>query len=215
MNCPKCNMTHLYSLSNDYFKCASCKTKFSLKKQNMDCEVIHLFCSNINAQQSAQLLKVNYRTVANRYALFRKLIAKHAQEVYEQQIHTENSYEEHYYFTQRQKNRKRKSLYEAVNIIGFYSNQTIFTLLMPKLSKSALQEHDDSFERYLSWHKLQSQNAYKTPLKVFWAYLEQNLKKYKGISEENFFYYLKECEFKYNYVLHQQIEILKNLYFKL
>lgn len=215
MNCPKCNTTHLYTLSNDYFKCASCKAKFSLKKYDMDCEVIHHFCSNINAQKSAQLLKVNYRTVSNRYALFRKLIAKHAQDIYEQQIHTENSYEEHYYFTQRQKNRKRKSLYEAVNIIGFYSNQTIYTLLMPKLSKSSLQEHDESFERYLSWHKLQSQNAYKTPLKVFWAYLEQNLKKYKGINEENFFYYLKECEFKYNYVLHQQIEILKNLYFKL
>lgn len=214
MNCPKCNTPRLYTLENGYKKCPHCHHKFSLKKYEQDLAVIEHFCSNINASQSAAVLQVNYRTVANKYMLFRKLIAQYLEELYHTQIHSENSYEEHYYFTQRQKNKKRKSLYEAINIIGFYSNGMIFTLLMPKLTKTLLQEHDKSFEKYLSWHKLQSQDAYKTPLKVFWVYLEKNLKKYKGIQEENFFYYLKECEFKYNFVLHQQIEILKNLYFK-
>ncbi len=84
---------------------------------------------------------------------------------------------------------------------------------MPPLVKSSLYEQDKKIEKYLSWHKLQSENAYKTPLNIFWAYLEQNLKKYKGINPNHFFYYLKECEFKYNFVLNQQIEILKKLYF--
>ena len=70
-----------------------------------------------------------------------------------------------------------------------------------------------NFENYLKWHKIYSQNSYTTPLNVFWKYLEENLKKYKGIDERNFFYYLKECEFKFNYLQNKQIEILKDIYY--
>ena len=38
-----------------------------------------------------------------------------------------------------------------------------------------------------------------------------NLKKYKGVEEDNFYYYLKESEFKFNYTKDEQIEILRNL----
>ena len=33
------------------------------------------------------------------------------------------------------------------------------------------------------------------------------------MEEDNFFYYLKESEFRFNYSKDEQIEILKNLYF--
>ena len=109
---------------------------------------------------------------------------------------------------------KKKSLYDAVNIIGFYSNKKIFTLLMPRLPVYNNEEDTKTFENYLKWHKIHSKNAYSTPLNIFWKYLEENLKKYKGVDDENFFYYLKECEFKFNYLQNKQIEILKELYFK-
>lgn len=178
-----------------------------------DYQILTHFCSNINALHSSNLLQLNYKTVSNKYSLFRKLIASYLEEKYQQTSDKNSAYEEFYYFTQRQQH-KKKSLYDAINIIGFYSNGFIYTLLMPPLVKSSLQEHDKNFEKYLSWHKIQSTNAYATSLNVFWSYLEQNLKKYKGVSYKNFFYYLKECEFKYNFVLNKQIEILKNLYFK-
>lgn len=179
----------------------------------MDLKIIESFCSNINALECAKMLQVNYRTVSNKYQLFRQLIATYLQTLYENSAHDNSSYEEFYYFTQRQKEKRKKSLYEAINIIGFYSNNIVYTLLMPTLPKTHLEEEDKNFEKFLSWHKLQSHNAYATPLKIFWSYLEQNLKKYKGMKEENFFYYLKECEFKFNFLLNRQIEILKNLYF--
>jgi transposase-like protein len=179
----------------------------------MDLKIIESFCSNINALECSSALSVNYRTVSNKYHLFRQLIATYLQNLYENKAHDNSSYEEFYFFTQRQKEKKEKSLYEAINIIGFYSNGLVYTLLMPTLPKSNLEKEDKNFEKFLSWHKLQSQDAYATPLKIFWSYLEQNLKKYKGMKEENFFYYLKECEFKFNFLVHRQVEILKNLYF--
>ena len=211
--CPFCNAKKLYKLQNNYKKCSSCHKKFSLKKLERDYTIINFFCNNINANKCAKLLNVNYRTIKNRYDLFRKLIANYLEEVYHSSIKDNSSYEEFYYFTDKQRKKKNRSLYNAINIIGFYSNKRIFTLLMPKLPMSDNQEDNKNFENYLKWHRLFSQDSYSTPLNIFWKYLEKNLRKYKGIDDENFFYYLKECEFKFNYLQNEQITILKKIYF--
>ena len=95
--------------------------------------------------------------------------------------------------------------------MGFYSNERVYTLLMPKIGKRAF-DIEDGFIQYLNWNKIHSLNSHQTKLNEFWKFLEDNLKKYKGMNEDNFFYYLKESEFKFNYSKDEQIEILKNLY---
>lgn len=212
--CPYCESSRLYNLQNNFKKCSSCKRKFSIKKLEKDYKIIDFFCNNINANRCAKLLDINYRTVQNRYIIFRKLIANYLEELHQSNPQDNSSYEEHYYFTQIQKIQKKKSLYDAINLIGFYSNRQIYTLLMPKLPKFSKEDDTKDFEKYLKWHKLYSANSYKTPLGVFWKYLEENMKKYKGVNEENFFFYLKEIEFKFNFLQNKQIEILKDLYFK-
>lgn len=213
-HCPYCKSKRLYELKDDYKKCSSCHKKFSPRKIRTDYTIIEFFCNNISANKCAKALNINYRTVQNRYTLFRKLIANFLENEHYASIQDNSSYEEFYYFTDREKRKKKKSLYDAVNILGFYSNRKIFTLLMPKLPKYNTEEDNKIFERYLKWHKIYSANSYATPLNVFWKYLEENLKKYKGINEENFFYYLKECEFKFNYLHNKQIEILKEILYK-
>ena len=83
---------------------------------------------------------------------------------------------------------------------------------MPKIGKRAF-DIEDGFIQYLNWNKIHSLNSHQTNLNKFWKFLEDNLKKYKGMEEDNFFYYLKESEFRFNYSKDEQIEILKNLYF--
>ena len=41
---------------------------------------------------------------------------------------------------------------------------------------------------------------YQNHIKIyqFWDYFENFIKKFRGISNDNFFYYLKESEFRYN-----------------
>lgn len=213
--CPFCNNKHLYDLQEHYKKCSSCKKKFSLKKLEVDITVIEFFCNQISANRCAKLLNVNYRTIKNRYDLFRKLIANFLEEQYQESIKDHSSHEEFYYFTDKQKKEKKKSLYNAINIIGFYSNEKIYTLLMPKLPVYNNEDDNKTFENYLRWHRIFSIDSYSTPLSIFWKYLEKNLRKYKGVNEQNFFYYLKECEFKFNYLQNEQIKILKKLYFNL
>jgi transposase-like protein len=184
-----------------------------MKKLKKEHALITAFCSNKNAHITAQRLNLNYKSVASKYMLFRKLIAHYLEEVYYSDSSNQSHYEEYYYFTGRQRLKKQKSLYDAINLIAFYKNKRVYTLLMPALKRTDNEKENKAYERYLYWHKLQSKEAYKTPLHVFFAFLEQNLKKYKGVNENNFFFYLKECEFKYNCLIHEQIAILKSIYY--
>ncbi|AXH09492.1 hypothetical protein CP960_11870 [Malaciobacter halophilus] len=213
-NCPYCGSRTLYILKNNYRKCKDCNKKISLNKLENDLKIIEGFCENIPALNLSKDLNMNYRTVSNRYDIFRKIIANYLEKLYYSSIQDNTSYEEFYYFNEKQLQKKNKSLYEAINIIGFYSNQRVFTLLMPSLPRPPLQDRDEDFERYLKWHKVQSQNSYKTPLKDFWSYLRENLKKYKGVTNDNFFFYLKECEFKYNFSKPICKALLKDIYFR-
>ncbi|AXH14809.1 hypothetical protein [Malaciobacter mytili] len=213
-NCPYCNSKTLYILKDNYRKCKDCNKKFSLKKLQLDINIIEAFCEDISALQVSNDFQINYRTVSNRYDIFRRLIANYLEDIYHTSIQDSTSYEEFYYFNEKQLQKRHKSLYDAINIIGFYCNNRVYTLLMPSLPKLPLQEPDENFERYLKWHKLQSQNSYTTPLKDFWRFLRENLKKYKGITKDNFFFYLKECEFKYNFSKPICKALLKDIYFK-
>ena len=83
---------------------------------------------------------------------------------------------------------------------------------MPKVGKRAF-DIEDGFIEYLNWNKIHSRNSHQSKLNEFWKFLEKNLKKYKGVEEENFFFYLKECEFRFNYSKEEQLEIIENIYY--
>ena len=212
MICQNCNNTTFYTLANDYIKCKTCAKKYSLKKLQKDDLIIIQFCENKNALEVSKELELNYKTVKDRFDIFRKKIALFLENEYNNSIKDYNEYEEFYYIKEREKKKKKKSLSEAINIMGFYSNEKVYTLLMPKIGKRAF-DIEDGFIQYLNWNKIHSLNSHQTNLNKFWKFLENNLKKYKGFEEDNFFYYLKESEFRFNYSKDEQIEILKNLYF--
>ena len=210
MICQNCNNTTFYTLANDYIKCKTCAKKYSLKKLQKDELIIIQFCENKNALKISKELELNYKTVKDRFDIFRKKIALFLEHEYNNSIHDYNEYEEFYYIKEREKKKKKKSLSESINIMGFYSNKKVYTLLMPKIGRRAF-DIEDGFIQYLNWNKIHSLNSHQTNLNIFWKFLEDNLKKYKGFEEDNFFYYLKESEFKFNYTKDEQIEILRNL----
>ena len=210
MICQNCNNTTFYTLANDYIKCKTCAKKYSLKKLQKDNLIIIQFCENKNAIKISKELELNYKTVKDRFDIFRKKIALFLEHEYNNSIHDYNEYEEFYYIKEREKKKKKKSLSESINIMGFYSNKKVYTLLMPKIGRRAF-DIEDGFIQYLNWNKIHSLNSHQTNLNIFWKFLEDNLKKYKGVEEDNFFYYLKESEFKFNYTKDEQIEILRNL----
>ena len=63
----------------------------------------------------------------------------------------------------------------------------------------------------MSLNKISKLEKKETIIQKFWEFFELSILKYKGVKEENFFYYLKEIEFKFNYKVEEQKEILKSL----
>ena len=211
MKCQNCNNTNFYILANDYIKCKKCAKKYSLKKIEKEKKVAISFSQNKNALETSKELQLNYKTVKDRFDIYRKEIAIYLENQYNNSVKDNTEYEEFYYIKEREKKKKKKSLSQAINIMGFYSNEKIYTILMPKIGKRAF-DIEDGFIEYLNWHKIHSKNSYQSKLNEFWKFLEENLKKYKGVEEENFFFYLKECEFRFNYSQKEQLEIIENLY---
>ena len=210
--CPYCNCGNLYKLKNSYLKCKDCSKKISPKKYSLDLKIIDLFCDDYNALEASKLLNINYRTVQNRYTFFRKLCTTYLDNLYQNSVQEKSSYEEHYFFTKKDKIKKKKSIYDAINIIGFYSNEMVYTLLMPPLPKPIHDVEDKSFEKYLQWHKIYSAENQTSVLRDFWLFLDEFMKKYKGINSGNFIYYLKECEFKFNFTKTEQKRIIKDIF---
>lgn len=210
MICKNCKNNSFYQLQNEYIKCKICAKKYSLKKLKTDENIIIGFWENKTALEVSKELNLNYKTIKSRFDELRYKLSRFLEDEYYAMPKDYSEYEEFYYFSQKQKLQNIKSLYEAINIIGFYSNEKVYTLLMPNL-KHRRESKNAGFEEYLNWHKVYSQNSYKTKLYDFWKFLEESLKKYNGVSYESFFYYLKECEFKFNYEKNEQLEILKTL----
>mgnify|MGYP003597297958 FL=1 len=189
MICKNCKNDSFYQLQNEYIKCKICAKKYSLKKLKTDENIIIGFWQDKTALELSKELNLNYKTIKSRFDEIRYKLSKFLEEEYYSMPKDYSEYEEFYYFSQKQKLQNIKSLYEAINIIGFYSNEKIYTLLMPNL-KHRRESKNEGFEEYLNWHKIYSQNSYKTKLYDFWKFLEENLKKYNGVSYESFFYYL-------------------------
>lgn len=215
--CPFCASKRLYKIDAHTQKCSTCNKKYSLKKLEFDWLVLSCFCDDKSALECKDILSVNYKSIKDRYTQFRRLITHHAQEQYNKSEDRFSEYDE-YYFLPKKKRGKVKYLFEAIGVLGMLYDDFVYTLLMPDQfahlkdtdfgTKEVNVAYLKEYAHYLNRHKIMHFEKFDSPLIHFWAFLEQKLLKYKGINSENFIYYLKEYEFKFNYPCEQQKEIL-------
>ncbi|NPA82461.1 MAG: transposase [Epsilonproteobacteria bacterium] len=218
MKCIYCkNKTYL--LKNGYRKCKVCKRKFSPLKVKKELSLIKCFCEDLNALKCSEKLNLNYITVKKRYDHFRKLIALFLEKEYEKKKEVLEFDE--YLYLQKSKRRDKKNIFDAYNFLTFDYGGKVYNLLMPDLSRfkpSFLEDGLDElyyqeFQRFLKIHRVAKLTSHKNQITKFWEFFEEFILKYKGINRDNFFYYLKEAEFKFNYSKQKQKEILQSLIF--
>ena len=218
MNCIYCNNKKLYELKSGQLKCSACKKKFSPKKIQRDFELIECFCKNMTANQSADYLGVNYLTVKTRFELFRSLITNFLEDAYQDKDVLE--YDEYIYLYQSKK-KVKENIFDAQNFLTFHYEDKIYNLLMPNLNRyksefldsGAQEAHFKEFSKFMMLNKISKTQKRENLITKFWLFFEQEILKYKGIKNENFFYYLKEIEFKFNYTYEEQKKIISALYF--
>jgi transposase-like protein len=204
LRCPACLNQKLYSLANGYKKCAVCKKKFSPEKRKRENAIVECFCQNKPANLCAKELGVHYLTVEKRYRLFRQIIARFMQDEFDNKTQT-IAFEEYIYLP-RSKRGKKEAIFDGINFLTFNYDQKIYNILMPDLTRyktpflaDGLEEvYYKEFERFLRYGKIQS-NSVDPLIRSFWDYFEEFLLQFKGIKKENFFFYLKEAEFRFNF----------------
>jgi len=213
MKCIYCNHEKLYVLKSGQLKCSKCKKKVSPKKIQTDLDLINCFCENFSANQTSKELHMSYVTVKKRYERFRQLIANHLEEEYQEK--TVREYDE-YIYLQQSKKKIKENIFDAQNFLTFHYENKVYNLLMPNLNRYKNQFLDDGlqdiyfkeFSKFMMLNKVSKVQKRENLITRFWLFFEKSILKYKGVKDENFVYYLKEIEFKFNYELDKQKEIL-------
>lgn len=216
MNCPFCNHDIIYTLKSSQKKCAKCLKKFSEKKILFEKKIIELFCENITVNQIVKNHNLNYVTVKNKYDKYRQLIASFL----EVQYHNKSVIEyDEYIYLEQSKKKVKENIFDAINFMTFNYEDKVYNLLMPNLHRYKNQFLDDGieqsyfkeFSKFMMMNKISKIQKKENIIASFWIFFEESILKYKGIDKENFFYYLKEIEFKFNYCVKEQKEILNTL----
>jgi len=218
MKCPYCKHSVTYKLKTDQEKCSKCKRKFSPKKILLEQKICDFFCSDKNINETVKELQLNYITVQKRYMKYREYIPSYLEKEYEK--YETKEYDEYVYLP-KSKKKIKENIFEAQNFLTFcYNENKVYNLLMPNLNRYKQQFQSDNleeqyfkeFSRFMMFNKIAKIKKRDNPIVQFWNFLESYILKYKGINQENFYYYLKECEFKFNYTKVEQIEILSSFY---
>ena len=213
MKCIYCNHSIVYKLNTKQLKCAKCKRKFSPKKIARKKAIIECFCDNLTANQTHKKLHIHYKTILKEYQNIRKYIAYFLEQNYNQNSVT--SYDE-YIYLEKSKKIESKNIFDAKNFLTFEYDGKIYNLLLFDLSRYKQEFLNDGidetyfkeFSRYMMLNKIAKIQHKENLIQRFWAFFEENIVKYKGINKDNFFYYLKELEFKFNYSKDEQKVIL-------
>ena len=210
-----------YNVSKTSLKCVTCNKKYSTKKLEIDATCIEFFCNDMSANCCAHSLHVNYKTIQNRYMDFRKLILLHVENEYKLKNTSFTEYDE-YYFLPKNKRGKVKYLFESIGILGLLYADTVYTILLPDqfshLRQEALYDPDINFaylkeySKFLNRYKIVHFEKFDSKIIRFWVFLEEKLAHFKGIDRENFAFYLKEYEFKFNHTVKEQQNILWKLW---
>lgn len=219
MKCIYCDNKKLYKLKTSQFKCSACKRKFSYRAILTQQKVCECFCDGLTAYQTSKELNLNYITVRKKYHLFRQLIASFSEQEYQDKEVLE--YDE-YIYLQKSKKKIKQNIFDAQNFLTFHYEDKIYNIMMPNLSIYKNQFLDDGaeeayfkeFSKYMMFNKISTVKKTNNLITKFWLFFEDSIVKYKGVKNENLFYYLKEIEFKFNYSKKIQkkilIEILQN-----
>jgi DNA-directed RNA polymerase subunit RPC12/RpoP len=187
MSCVYCNHYILYKLKDGNYKCAKCKKKFSPKKLAKKGKILKGFLDNLSPMQISQKYNISYATCVKEIQYIRKVIAKICEEEFLQK-QTIKNLEEYLYIP-------NKNIYKAQNFLTIdygkiynimLSDMKNYQNLSPKEIKQLLIQ-----TKIINIHN-------QTKIEEFWDYFEKFIKKFRGVNSDNFFYYLKEAEFRFN-----------------
>jgi transposase-like protein len=81
-------------------------------------------------------------------------------------------------------------------------DEKVYNIMMPRAKRSLLlsdEEQDDKLLlKYLTFNKIAKLSKAQSTITRFWGFFEVFILQYKGVSDEQFIFYLKEAEWRFN-----------------
>ena len=200
MKCIYCEHPYTYALADKQQKCGKCKRKFSPRKIAREENLLALFTDGYNAREASKLTKMHFSTVQKYYEKFRRNIALYADEVYQYNSHRITGYDEYLYLPKSLK--VEGNIAKLQHFLTLSYDENIYNIMMPRTKRFVLlrdEEQDNKLLlKYLTFNKIAKLTKAQSTITQFWDYFENFILQYKGVSDEQFIFYLKEAEWRFN-----------------
>lgn len=235
--CFYCGKYGLYKLKDKRVKCKHCKIYYSLAKLRKDLKILYFFYLELSARKAARELRLNYRTVINRYRFFRERIFEYLEEQFTKmsgELELDESY-----FGGKRKGKRGRGAYNKAIVFGILErNGKVYVKVVPNASKETLMKqikdntkkgsvfYTDCFKSYKSLKQFGKHKRINkrytfakgrnhiNGIEGFWSYAKERFMKYHGINRKNYPLYLKEMEFRFNHRNEDIYELLINIIFR-
>jgi transposase-like protein len=81
-------------------------------------------------------------------------------------------------------------------------DEKVYNIMMPRAKRSLLLSDKDQDSKllfkYFTFNKIAKLTKAQSTITNFWDYFEEFILQYKGVSDEQFIFYLKEAEWRFN-----------------
>ena len=200
MKCIYCEHPYTYALSDKQQKCGKCKRKFSPAKIKREETLFAHFKNGDTARETALNTRMHFATVQKYFEKFRRDITLYADEMYQLNSHRVTGYDEYLYLPKSLK--IETNIDKLQHFLTMSYDNKVYNIMMPKAKRSLFVSDDEQSEKlllkYLKFNKIAKFSKAQTTITQFWNYFEEFILQYKGVSDEQFVFYLKEAEWRFN-----------------
>ena len=188
-------------------------------------QIIRYFSLDLSASDTSRLTGINVRSINNIYIKLRHRLAEICEDnsVFSGQIEVDESY----FGPKRIRGKRGRGASNKTIVFGLLKRDGyVYTEIIPNAGKATLQGiirgkvemesviHSDGWRGYhglvdLGYPKhfrvhhgeneFANNQSHINGIESFWAYAKLRLAKMKGIRKEQFYYHLKETEFRFNH----------------
>ena len=188
-------------------------------------EIVKYFALDIEAKKTAEIVGLNRKTVQSYYNKIRKAIANYQEHT--TQFSGEVELDESYFGGKRKgKDKRGRNTVDKIPVFGIKKRDgKVYTQIIKNASKAEIKPiikrliardstvytdgwraYDglvlDGYKHYRINHSKEfskNKTNHINGIENFWGWSKMRLAKFRGLNRENFYYHLKECEFRFNH----------------
>ena len=185
--------------------------------------ILYYFYLEISARKASKELKLNYKTIQSRFMQFRRKIAEYCNKE-ARELNGEVEIDESYFGGKRKGQRGRGAKNKTI-VFGILERKgKIYTKIVENVSAETLMGeiknktkkgsvfYTDGWKSYASLEQYGKHNIIRhdkdefvenhnhiNGIEGFWSFAKERFHKYHGINKNNYPFYLKEMEFRFNH----------------